>query len=85
MKTRSQIFLVENNTLIDDPNTIKQASPLVFPNLSAAFKPFKKRSMSFHNTTNIQININDVSGLNSGQPNKKRDEKAYTKANEETD
>lgn len=85
MRTKSLTFRVENNTLIEDPNTIKQTSPLVFPNLSAAFKPFKKRSMSFHNTTNIQININDVSGLNSGHQNKKREDKAYAKANEEAD
>ena len=70
--------------MIDEPKTIKQTSPLVYPNLSAAFKPFKKRALSFHNTTNIQININDVSGLNSGQ-NKKREEKAYSKAKEEND
>ena len=69
-----------NNTMIDDPNAIKQTSPLVYPNVSAAFKPFKKRSLSFHNTTNIQINI-DGGGYNQGQP-KKREEKAYAKAHE---
>lgn len=36
-------------TMINNPvNTLKQSSPLSFPNFSNAFKPFKKRAQSFH-------------------------------------
>lgn len=71
------------NTMIDNSNTIKQASPNFFPKFSAAFKPFKKRANSFHTppNTNIKINGNDANPENV----KKREAKEMYKIQEESD
>lgn len=60
-------------TMIDPPNTIKDSSPLMFPKFSAAFKPFKKRSLSVADSSPIMVN--DPNG-------RKRDEKAARKLEE---
>ena len=55
------------NTLIENPvGTLKQSSPLNFPKFSAAFKPFKKRSLSLHMSPHITslMNENGHNGVN---------------------
>lgn len=76
------------STMIDPPvKTLKQSSPLNFPNNSAAFKPFKKRAQSFHispRSTNL-VNDNDRNGferdseVNNNGVMRKRDLKAELK------
>lgn len=80
-KITSHSFPAANSTMIEDPNTIKQASPLLFPNLSAAFKPFKKRALSFHNTSNVEINVGEKAFT--GSPPKRREGKEAAKQQEE--
>lgn len=57
--------------MVDRPHTIKQASPSLFPKFTAAFKPFKKRSLSVADSTSTKIN--------SAVPSKKRDQKEVRK------
>lgn len=71
------------NTMIDNSNTIKQASPLFFPKFSAAFKPFKKRANSFHTPPNANINMNGNGTHQEGV--KKRDAKQMQKIQEESE
>jgi len=67
------------NTLIDNiQNTLKHASPLNFPKFSAAFKPFKKRARSFHNTTNLDNIVNENESIDNVHI-RKRDLKAEYK------
>jgi hypothetical protein len=58
---------VRTSAMLDAPRTIKQASPSMFPKFSAAFKPFKKRSLSVSDPCSLKIN--------GGDPLKKRDHK----------
>lgn len=67
---------MRKSTMVDNVNTLKQASPLFFPKFSAAFKPFKKRAHSFHNGS--ETNMMKSNG-NSPDITKRRDEKAARK------
>ena len=62
------------NTMVDPPATHKDLSPLQLPNFKAAFKPFKKRSLSVADSS--QVKISENVGL------KKREEKAARKLGE---
>ena len=61
-------------TIAEMPKTIKQTSPLMFPQFSAAFKPFKKRSLSVADKSSPQVSP--------GGTAKKREEKAARKMEE---
>lgn len=73
--------LMRKSTMVDNLNTLKQASPLFFPKFSAAFKPFKKRSHSFHNGSEPGVKMNGA-GL-SPDVFRKRDDKAAIKEEED--
>ena len=70
---------MRKSTMIDTANAFHKTSPLVYPKFSAAFKPFKKRSMSFHTP---QPQIHNVK-FNGHEFVKKRESKAEEKAIEE--
>jgi len=60
--------------MVDLPNNKRGSSPLFLPKTSAAFKPFKKRSLSVADSSSS--NVKGDEGI------RKRDEKAERKLEE---
>ncbi len=72
--TKCKAPIARKSTMVDQPNSKKGSSPMLLSKFSAAFKPFKKRSLSVAGPSSTEINGEE--GI------KKRDKKAIRKLEE---